>query len=223
MSDSPSRPPAGASRRCLSDSSGESLPDWAQHYADGDTPWDHGAAHPELSRRMGLGELDPTQPGARALVPGCGRGHDAHALARRGWAVTAVDQVAALEELVAPQLEQRGGAFVVADALEWDLQPGEPPLDLVLDHTFLCAIARDDRLRFGHLVRRVLKPGGSFVCIQFPVGKGVLEGGPPFGLELEDLLAILGPDFTLVEHCPVREGVPRRVHGEYWSRFQRNP
>ncbi|MEL6712741.1 MAG: hypothetical protein AAFP86_03160, partial [Planctomycetota bacterium] len=62
--------------------------DWADRYRAGDTPWDIGGPHPELSIRLQDGRLAPPEPGeSRALVPGAGRGHDAIALARRGWQV----------------------------------------------------------------------------------------------------------------------------------------
>ena len=90
---------------------------WTERYASADTPWDLGTPHPELSLRLQDGRLAPPVEGARALVPGAGWGHDAIALARRGWVVTAVDFVGSLEARVAPLLERHGGKFVVADAL----------------------------------------------------------------------------------------------------------
>ena len=80
------------------------LYDWAAHYAAANTPWDLGGPHPELSQRLSDGDLAPPRDGARALVPGCGHGHDALALARRGWVVTAVDLVADLAETLGKEL-----------------------------------------------------------------------------------------------------------------------
>ena len=99
------------------------LYDWAAHYAAANTPWDLGGPHPELSQRLSDGDLAPPRDGARALVPGCGHGHDALALARRGWVVTAVDLVPDLAETLGKELARRGGRFLRGDVLA--LVPGE--------------------------------------------------------------------------------------------------
>ena len=64
---------------------------WRGRYEEGRTRWDLG------------GPSEPVQalvrrhfpPRGRVLIPGCGRGHEALFLAERGYAVTAVDYVAA--------------------------------------------------------------------------------------------------------------------------------
>jgi SAM-dependent methyltransferase len=52
-------------------------------------PWVHGSPHPYLCDWLDAPVQRP--PGMRALVVGCGLGDDAAELARRGYAVTAVD------------------------------------------------------------------------------------------------------------------------------------
>jgi SAM-dependent methyltransferase len=195
--------------------------DWAQHYADGDTPWDHGVEHPELAARLGAGELALPAPGARALVPGCGRGHDALALARIGWTVTALDQVPALEELVNSKLHPLGGEYQLGDALAWAPASGEPEVDLFFDHTFLCAIDLEQRPRFVDLVLRALRPGGQLVCLLFPVGKPREDGGPPHSLDVEQVGTLFGDSFELVEHAPSVHTIEQREYGEHWARFVR--
>jgi SAM-dependent methyltransferase len=195
--------------------------DWAQHYADGDTPWDHGVEHPELAARLGAGELAVPTPGARALVPGCGRGHDALALARIGWTVTALDQVPALEELVNTGLRPLGGEFQLGDALAWAPASGEPEVDLVFDHTFLCAIDLEQRPQFVDLVLRALRPGGQLACLLFPVGKPREDGGPPHSLDVEQVGTLFGDSFELVEHAPSVHTIEQREYGEHWARFVR--
>ncbi|MHC4822112.1 MAG: hypothetical protein ACYTDX_10385, partial [Planctomycetota bacterium] len=74
--------------------------DWGARYESGETPWDKGAAHPELVRRLEIDGLGCRTygHGARAFVPGCGRGWDAEALARAGWEVTGMDFVPELKD-----------------------------------------------------------------------------------------------------------------------------
>mgnify|MGYP002526737564 CR=1 FL=1 len=62
--------------------------DWEALYQANDTFWDHGEASPGLVDYLAA---DPALPPGQALVPGCGRGHDARALAKAGWSVTGLD------------------------------------------------------------------------------------------------------------------------------------
>lgn len=194
---------------------------WAQHYADGHTPWDHASAHPELAARLRRGELSVPAPGARALIPGCGRGHDALALATMGWVVTALDQVPALETLVNSRLNPLGGEYQLGDALTWAPASGEPGVDLIFDHTFLSAIEPEQRPLFADLVRRSLRRDGQLVCLLFPVGKPLSDGGPPYGIDVAQVEELLGDSVELLEHAPVVHAISTRVHGEHWARFVR--
>ncbi len=192
--------------------------DWAAHYSEGTTPWDCGEAHPELAARLASGELLPPRPGARALVPGCGRGHDALALAMAGWCVTALDLVASLDAELGPRLAGHGGRFAAGDALAWE---GEQ-VDLLFDHTFFCAIDPLQRPGFGALAGRSVAPGGSVVSLLFPVGKSVQEGGPPHAMDLEAVGEALGSAFSCVEHAPVQHAVAERNYAQEWARFVRS-
>jgi SAM-dependent methyltransferase len=136
----------------------------------------------------------------RALVPGCGLGHDAEALAQAGWAVTAVDYAAGLEPLVSGRFGPLGCRFVAEDALTFE---DDEQYDLLFDHTFFCAIHPEDRVAFGELARRLVRPGGRVCSIVFPAGKAIGEGGPPWGIATSDLAEVLAPEFREIEDRPV--------------------
>lgn len=138
--------------------------------------------------------------GRRALIPGCGLGHDAEALAQGGWAVTAVDYAAELEPLVRGRFGPLGCRFVAEDALTFD---DDEPYDLLFDHTFFCAIHPEDRPAFGELARRVVRTGGRVCSIVFPAGKQLADGGPPWGFETADLATALGLQFEQIDDQPV--------------------
>lgn len=203
--------------------------DWSQRYRDQDTPWDVGAPHPELARRIAAGELAPADIAPNcaephALVPGAGYGHDALALARAGWRVTALDFAEGVEGGPASELATLGGRFLAEDALAFGA-PGTPDAgryDLVFDHTFFCALHPDERPRWAAMVDRCLAPDGELVAIVFPGGKPHANGGPPWGTELEHVLAALGDGFEVTLHEPVQETLERRDWAEFWGRFRRN-
>ena len=184
--------------------------EWGQRYSTGFIPWDVGAPHPELVARVGEPPFD--QPGT-ALVPGSGLGHDAVALARVGWRVTAVDFVEEISSEVQARLEPYSGRFLSADALRIQ---AETPFDLVFDHTFFCAIHPNRRPEYGELIRRVLGPGGHLAAIVFPVGKGLASGGPPWDMSSDDIAHAVGSDFTIEVDEPVGHRVARRSWEERW-------
>ncbi len=167
---------------------------WSIRYAMSQTPWDLGEPHAELVTRLdddpGLGTGAP----GRALVPGCGSGYDAEAMADAGWSVTALDFAASAQKLVEAKLGDRG-EFVLGDLFEY--QPTDP-FDLVLDHTCFCAIDPHRRPEYGQAAAGWLKPGGRFVSIVFPKGKPVEHGGPPHAMTTEDLRVALGAAFAMV-------------------------
>lgn len=191
---------------------------WEERYRVGDTPWDLGGPHPELSTRLQDGRLAPPEGTGRALVPGAGRGHDALALARRGWTVTALDLVPGLAAEVAPALEKLGGRFLTGNALEFE---AEDPFDLVWDHTFFCAIAPEERAVWGARARELVAPGGRYASLVFPVGKPTEEGGPPHGMTPDDVLEALGVTFVEVERAAVSRPVQRRTWREVWFAAER--
>ncbi|MEZ5979457.1 MAG: methyltransferase domain-containing protein [Planctomycetota bacterium] len=189
---------------------------WSDRYRAKDTPWDIGAPHPELARRIANGDLRPRREGATALVPGAGYGHDALALAEAGFVVTAVDLAPETHGDVARRLESAGGRFLHQDVLGYE---GEI-FDLVFDHTFFCAIEPAERGRWGRFVRRVLAPGGRLVAIVFPSGKPRENGGPPYTSEVEDMVAVLPKDLELMSVEPVGAPLPRREWREWWAVFE---
>jgi len=202
--------------------------DWASRYRSEDTPWDLGGPHPELSARLQDGRLSPDDaPGRRALVPGAGRAHDALALARRGWIVTALDLVGSVAADAGPELERHGGRFVTGDAFTWDPHTSgtedEARFDLVWDHTFFCAIDPAARPAWGARARELVAPGGRYAALVFPVGKPAAEGGPPFGMDAAALLDALGAPFRAIEDEPVQRSVPRRTWRERWLVAERAP
>lgn len=191
---------------------------WSARYQAGNTPWDHGGPHPELERLLEAGALAPPRPGARALVPGCGRGHDAAALAAAGWHVTGLEFAPEAREAAAAALAPFGGEVLLEDALEH--RPQEP-YDLLWEHTFLCAIEPERRGDYGLLAARVLRPGGRLVALVFPVGKELEAGGPPWGLSLGDLERALASDFLLRVADPAERSIPERSWGEELAVFER--
>lgn len=184
--------------------------DWGERYRIDHTPWDLGAAHPALIAAIESGELQPPHEGARAFVPGCGRAHDAFALARAGWRVTAADLVEDLRPVIEPELAPFGGDFISGDSLAIET---EEPYDLFWEHTFFCAIHPDRRADYGTLARRILAPNARLVALIFPIGRPDDRGGPPWRVDNKLYESAIGDGFERESLGPLTP----RVQGREWS------
>ena len=148
--------------------------DWNQAYIQRLTPWDLQTPHPDfrdLLPRLKLNRL-------RVLVLGCGRGHDAAWMAQAGHIVTGVD--VSKEALSAAE-----SMYGHSDHLKWVHQDAllrnesnKNQFDLILEHTFFCAldpVLREDLVKTW---LHCLTPHGYFMGIFFVMDKKI---GPPYG------------------------------------------
>ena len=157
------------------------------------------------SRRPGLVEFlasnEAALPLGQALVPGCGRGHDARALAKAGWQVTGLD--------IAPSSVPLAQELAAAEGLKIDFQHGnfldaEPPqpFDLLFEHTLFCAINPWQRDAYVRAAKRWLRPGGTYLAVNYIITDD--DGEPPFSTTAGELDERLLPAFELI-----RRWVPR--------------
>lgn len=176
--------------------------DWQKRYEDRDTPWDHGRPAPALESFLAERNL-----AGQVLVPGCGRGHDARALARHGLSVLAVD-VAPLAILEARNLDPGQTVdFQVADLFA--LPTSIEPFDGIFEHTCLCAIGPAERPHYRDAVYAALKPGGWLLGIFFLAFAEGRDDGPPFATP-PAVLDRVYDRFTLIEKQTVTEKLPNR-------------
>jgi SAM-dependent methyltransferase len=143
------------------------------------------------------------------MVPGCGLGHDARALAEAGAEVVGLD-IAPFAITAARGFPLRGDiSFVLGDLFHPDAVRGE--FDWIFEHTCFCAIPPGRRGDYVRSVRALLKPGGHLLAIFF-LNPDHDEDGPPYGCSVEELDALFSPYFRLVEESgnlptyPGREG-----------------
>jgi len=178
---------------------------WDSRYATGDTPWEKGRAHPELTSI--LQRFLTTGP---VLVPGCGTGHDVRAIAHTGVRVLGVDISAEAVKRAGESGSVGLESYQVADFLKWN---AEEPFQGVFEHTCFCAIDPALREEYAKTMGRLLKPGGMLIAVFFlDPGLDPGETGPPFAVTPEELNRLFSPNFTLLESWipvstyPGREG-----------------
>ena len=188
--------------------------DWEAHYAAGDTPWDHGEAAPGLVDFLAA---RPGLPAGRALVPGCGMGHDAAAWARAGLDTLGLDLSPTAMARAAdrwrhlPRLAFRQGDFLAS-------HDADASFDWVFEHTLYCAIDPTLRDHHARAVARWLRPGGHFLAVHYM--NPDTDEGPPFPCTREEVLARFGDALELLEEWEPRswEGRVGRERMFWWRR-----
>ena len=166
---------------------------WDKRFAEGDTPWDRGAANPQLGIWLATGALKP----CRILVPGCGSGYEVAALAQSGFDVTALDYSPEAVARTRQRLDAESlkATVVEADALAW--QPaGDPsrPFDAIYEQTCLCALYPDQWRAYADQLHRWLVPGGRlfalFVQLLRPAAADGEIQGPPYHCDINAMRAL---------------------------------
>lgn len=183
---------------------------WEYLYRDEEAAWDLGRATPPL-----VSHFNKHSPnGLRALVVGCGRGHDARMLAELGAKVTAID-LSTKGIAAARGLDVAGTVdFRVADLFKLS---GET-YDLVVEHTCFCAIDPGRRDEYVDRMADALVPGGALVGLFFAHGR---PGGPPFTTDAEELRRRFGRRFAIRSLAQAEDSVLMRAGQELLGWFVR--
>lgn len=158
--------------------------------------WDTNITPPELISLIASG----LKPG-RALDLGCGTGTNVIYLTQHGWQTTGVDFVGKAIETAKHKAKAAG---VAADFFQGDVTRLDflsPSFDLVLDIGCFHSLPANRRPAYIAGLRRLLGPGGHFLCYAFK------PEGPMGGLEVNEMLSLFSDGFTnlKIEHG---EGMP---------------
>jgi SAM-dependent methyltransferase len=189
---------------------------WEADYRRGSDGWDLGRPTPVFRTLLANRELPP----GKMLVVCAGRGHDAREFVRHGYEVTAIDfsptAVREMNKLVDPDTPM--------EIMQQDLfslpHTLDGTFDYVLEYTCYCAIDPKRRAEFVDLMARLLKPGGMYISLAFPLTQR--EGGPPFAVTVSELLRLFGErGFSLIEREKPTNSVSPRRGAEELLMFQK--
>ncbi len=178
---------------------------WQQRYLDNDTPWDKGAPSPPL-----VDLLQCWAPRGRVLVPGCGFGHDAVAIAAAypDCEVVGLDVAPAAIAAARQRNRHENCRFEEGDFLQPCGATGvSAAFDAIWEHTLFCAIDPDQRGAYAAAVPTWLKPGGTFAAVFYITPDPARGAGPPFGVGHRELSALFGSRVRFE-----REWVPERSY-----------
>eukprot|EP00257_Ricinus_communis_P021353 XP_015580826.1 probable thiol methyltransferase 2 isoform X1 [Ricinus communis] len=190
---------------------------WEKCWEQGVTPWDLGQPTPILLHLHHTGSL----PKGRALIPGCGSGHDVIAIACPERYVVGLDiaekAVKKAEELSSSLPNANYCTFLKADFFSW--QPTEL-FDLIFDYTFFCAIEPEMRSQWAIRIQDLLKPDGELITLIFPIDDHL--GGPPYKVSVSDYEEVLCPiGFKAVSIVDNELAIKVRLGREKLGRWKR--
>jgi len=168
--------------------------DWEGMYRKGEVYWDRGGASPPMDQYLEQHALR-----GRALVPGCGRGHEVALAVKHGLDATGLDiaPTAVAEARVRyPQLAER---FVEGSLFD---PPREmrSAFDVVLEHTCLSALPPALRPEYRRGMNLTLRRGGLLVGVWYinpDLDPG--EEGPPYPLSVADLTVLFAEGYEIVD------------------------
>ena len=179
--------------------------DWDEFYRKGEVFWDKDAPSSPMKQYL---ERQPVR--GRALVPGCGRGHEVALAVAHGLEATGLDIApTGVAEARAryPQLAER---FVTGSLFD---PPAElrGAFDVVLEHTCMSALPPTLRADYRRGIDLTLRRGGLLIGVWFinpALDPG--EEGPPYPFSVADLTALFAESYEIVEDYLPEVAVPGR-------------
>jgi len=210
---------------------------WQGVYDAGPMPFDLGQATPALCDWLDGHPLDP----GRALVPGCGRGHDVIELARRGFDALGVDfarsavrdarALAAKDRTTARFLERDLFSLLADPGRQepWEALPSleERTIDLWWENTCYCAIEPARRGEYANIAARLVRPGGTLLFLAFPLDARPAKASagpfsPPYPIRADEIAPRFAPHFVLRTLAPPpRPSSPHRIGRELLAVLER--
>ncbi len=182
---------------------------WERDYQRGGDGWDLGGPNPVFRNLLASEQLPP----GKMIVVCSGRGHDAREFAKHGFQVTAVD----FSPSAVQEMERLTDSDLSLEILQHDLfnlpSHFDRKFDYMLEYTCYCAIDPQRRAEFADLAARLLKLGGLYISLAYPVSQH--DGGPPFAVSVPEVLKLFQErGFQLVERKTPSDSVPARRGAE---------
>jgi len=187
---------------------------WENRYQTNDLRWEKGAPSPGLVDFLAA---HPDLKRGTVAIPGCGTGHDVREWARAGFQAFGFDIAPSAKALA----EEKTRGLALAGTVQFtlvDFLHDEPPqkFDYLFEHTLFCAIQPSERDEYVRSVTRWLKPGGTYLAVNYFLCE---PDGPPWPTTRAELITRFSPQFDLVADWMPRS-YPNRTGKEWmfqWS------
>jgi len=145
---------------------------WDNRYKNKTTAWDIGKIATPIKEY--IDQL--TDKTLRILIPGAGNGYEAEYLWNNGFKNVFVLDISKqpLDDFL-----QRVNGFPKSNALHMNFFELNDTFDLIIEHTFFCALAPKLRMEYVYKMKDLIVAKGKLVGLLFDFE--LTESGPPFG------------------------------------------
>jgi len=188
---------------------------WNKCYKEDDIGWDLGKPTPVF-----VDWCDNLDSLKKICIPGSGNGYDPLYFASKGHDVTAIDFA---EAPIARLKKESKNQKININTIKKDIfDLGEifyDKFDYIVEYTCYCAIDPKMRVKYIEVMHNLLKDGGEMVAILLPLNKDSSEGGPPFGVNLDEALDMFNQKFSLIESIRHPLSIKPRFDNEQFVRF----
>ena len=169
---------------------------WENKYEKGEIGWDLGSETPVFSA------ISETLKPGNVCILGCGNGYDAISFSKKGFNVTAVDFA---ETPIKNINNISNNLSLTINTIQEDIFDLTPKynnsFDYILEQTCFCAIDPKNRAQYRNLAYDLLKVGGKLIGLWMPLDKDIKEGGPPFGVEEDEVKNLFSKQWKIKEDC----------------------
>ena len=148
------------------------------------------------------------------LIPGAGKGDDAFYLASKGHKVYAVDYSIEAINFMKSKVKEKESTLHILHKNIFELEEYYGKFDIFLEYTCFCAILPDERETYIKESSKLLKKGGFFVGILFPINKSESDGGPPFGVNFKQTIKLFKKYYKIIEYNILPNSVQSRINQE---------
>jgi hypothetical protein len=168
--------------------------DWDECYQKGEAIWDKGAPAPAMQQY-----LERHAVRGRALVPGCGRGHEVALAVQHGLDATGLDIAPTAVAEARARYPHLAGRFVTGNLFD---PPAEMrgAYDVVLEHTCMSALPPALRADYRRGIDLTLRRGGLLIGVWY-INPALDPGkeGPPFPFSVTELTALFAEGYEIVD------------------------
>lgn len=189
---------------------------WENKYEKGEIGWDLGSETPVFSA------ISETLKPGNVCILGCGNGYDAISFSKKGFNVTAVDFA---ETPIKNINNIANNLSLTINTIQEDIFDLTPKynnsFDYILEQTCFCAIDPKNRAQYRNLAYDLLKVGGKLIGLWMPLDKDIKEGGPPFGVEEDEVKNLFSKQWKIKEDCFPVESIEARKGKEKLIVFEK--
>lgn len=184
---------------------------WDNRYQTNNTQWDIGQVAPPIQEFID----SITDKNAKILIPGCGNCYEAIYLLQQGFsAITLIDIAPTLVDSLQEKFKNDPEIQVILG----DFFEHQGSYDYILEQTFFCALAPQNRTLYVSKMKELLAPKGVLFGLLFD---REFESGPPFGGSINEYKNLFESDFKIIKLEKSRNSIQPRANAEAFIHFQK--